>query len=283
MNRIPTGVWAGVPGHLRCLSLALALVALAGAADGVRLAPRARPLLAAKLAADDANFRNDQAGLRAAVAQLSALESDPEVGESARYHAAWAEWMIAAFHFQETRTADAVAALDSGCARLRRLLAAHPEDGEAHALLAWMLIAITSGDRTRATEILPEVREHHRRALALSPHSPRVVMLDATMLFYSPEPGAQAKGLARWQETLQLVDAEEVADSTSPDWGRTLADGWLANLYLLTKPPRLAEARAHAGKALRERPDWWWVSHEVLPRAMPPGPGREGRGGDEHP
>jgi hypothetical protein len=251
---------------LRPIFYASILVLAAGCATPT---PR-RTFLAAKQAAADANFRNDQTGLRAALAQFSALETDPALGGRALYHAAWTEWMIAASHFQEKKTADAVAALDSGCARLRRVLAVHPDDGEAHGLLAWMLMAIVSGDRARVPEIFPQVREHRQRALELAPHSPRVVMLDATMQFYSPQPGAQAKGLARWQETLQLVDAEKIADPTWPDWGRTLADGWLANLYLFTQPPRLTDARAHAEKALHERPDWWWVSHEVLPRTMPP-------------
>jgi hypothetical protein len=95
-------------------------------------------------------------------------------------------------------------------------------------------------------------------------------MLDATLLFYSPQPGARERGLARWQETLQLAAAEKTDDSTRPDWGRTLAEGWLANLHLMTTPPDLATARALAGKALRERPDWWWVATQVLPKTAPP-------------
>ncbi|MBI2517201.1 MAG: hypothetical protein HYV95_09820 [Opitutae bacterium] len=248
------------------LSAALLLGALLCSAAVGAAPPAHERFITAKHAATEANYHNDQTGLRAALAGFAALEADPDVGDHARYHAAWTEWMLAASKFQEQQPAEAVAALDSGADRLRQVLAAHPDDGEAHALLAWMLMAVYSGDRNRAAEVVPLVREHRQRALARSPTSPRVVMLDATMLFYSPQPEVRAKGLARWQETLRLLETEKNADPTLPDWGRTLADGWLANLYLTMNPPQPAEARLHAEKALRERPDFWYVKTQVLPR-----------------
>jgi hypothetical protein len=132
-----------------------------------------------------------------------------------------------------------------------------------------MLMAIGSGDQKRFAEIAPLVREHRKRALELAPQNPRVVMLDATMLCYAPKPEMRARGFARWQETLRLLEAEKLDDATLPDWGRTLADGWLANLILTLDPARMPEARAHAEKALRERPDWWWVKTQVLPKTEP--------------
>lgn len=85
------------------------------------------------------------------------------------------------------------------------------------------------------------------------------------MLCYASKPELKERGFARWQDTLRLLDEEKPADPTLPDWGRTLADGWLANLLLLD-PARKAEARAHAEKALRERPDFRWVKTQVLPK-----------------
>lgn len=236
-------------------------------------APSAREqFLAAKRAAIEANYHNDQNGLRAAIAGFTALESDADLGARSRYHAAWTEWMMAASEIQDKRLADATATLDSGIGRLKKVLESHPDDGEVHALLTWMLMASSFTDRTRFQALAPKVRQHRDRALELVPRSPRAVMLDGTLLFYSRQPGDQEKGLARWLETLQLIETEQTDDPTLPDWGRTLADGWLANLYLFTKPPRFAEARAHALKALRERPDFWYVKTQVLPRTEPKPP-----------
>ncbi len=233
-------------------------------------APSARDqFLAAKQAATDANYRNDKAGLGAALAQFAALEADAALGDRARYHAAWCEWMLAASHFQDQQPAEAGRVLESGTARLRAILERNPDDGEAHGLLSWMLMALATSDRARFPELAPKVSEHRKRALALLPASPRNVMLDATMLFYASKPELRERGLARWQETLALVAAEQAGDPTLPDWGRTLADGWLANLYLMTNPPRIEDARRHAEKALAGRPDWLWVRTQVLPKAAP--------------
>ncbi|MBA3850224.1 MAG: hypothetical protein C0502_09565 [Opitutus sp.] len=227
--------------------------------------------LAAKQSASAANFRNDRPGLEAAVSTFARLAGDHEWAGRARYHAAWCEWMIAATHFQDQKPAEAVAVLESGVARLRQVLAESPDDAEAHALLGWMLMAVGSGDPKRFPELAPLVRTHRGRALELAPRNPRAVMLDATLLCYSPKPETRARGFARWQETLELIGVEQIADPTQPDWGRTLADGWLANLILILDPARPGEARAHAEKALREQPDWWWVRTQVLAKLPPAG------------
>lgn len=246
---------------------ALACATLANAAP-----PPREQFLAAKHTAIEANYHNDQNGLRAAIAGFTALESDADLGARALYHAAWTEWMMAASQIQDKQLADATATLDSGIGRLNKVLEAHPDDGEVHTLLTWMTMASSFTDSTRFQANVPKVRQHRERALALVPHSPRAVMLDGTLLFYSRQPGEQEKGIERWLETLRLLDAEKIADPTLPDWGRTLADGWLANLYLFTKPARVAEAREHALKALRERPDFWYVKTQVLPRTEPKPP-----------
>lgn len=225
--------------------------------------------LAAKQGATDANFRNDKPGLDTALAQFGALSTDPTLGPRAAYHAAWTEWMLAASYFQDQKPAEAGKVLESGVSRLRQVLLANPDDAESETLLARMLMAVVSGDRARAAEIVPQFRAHRYHAQALIPHSPRIVMLEATSLMYSPKPEQKERGFARWQETLRLLDEEKPADPTLPDWGRTLADGWLANILLLD-PARKGEARAHAEKALRERPDFWWVKTQVLPKAVAP-------------
>ena len=258
---------------MKTLPLLRAVLAIGAFVSALPAAPAAREqFLAAKQSATDANYRNDKAGLGAALAQFAGLEADGALGDRARYHAAWCEWMLAASYFADQQPADAGRVLESGVARLCAVLERNPDDGETHGLLAWMLMALATSDRARFPELAPKVSEHRKRALALLPASPRNVMLDATMLFYAPKPELRERGLARWQEALSLAAAEKPDDPTLPDWGRTLADGWLANLYLTTTPPRLDDARRHAEKALAGRPDWWWVKTQVLPKTLPPQP-----------
>ena len=225
-------------------------------------------LLAAKHTASEANFRNDQAGMHAAIADLDRLAPDPTVGAQALYWAAWTEWLLSASEAVGGDPAKAMATIESSARHIRRALELRPDDADNHAMLTWSLVAITSIDATRWKELAPEVSAHRRRALELGLRNPRVVMMDAGLIFYTPPQagGSQEKGIARWLEALDLLAHETIADPTQPDWGRTLADGWLANLYLAMTPPHGTEARAAAEKALAERPDFWFVTTQVLPK-----------------
>ena len=84
-----------LPAHIRSSRLrALYLLGLVSV-----LSSRATPhddFLAAKHTATEANFRNDQAALHAAITAFDALSADATLGPRARYHAAWTEWMLAA-------------------------------------------------------------------------------------------------------------------------------------------------------------------------------------------
>src|SRR4029079_2139901 len=89
----------------------------------------------------------------------------------------------------------------------------------------------------------------------LGPHNPRAVMMEAGMIFNIPPErgGSQEKGIARFIEALAFFDEEAVdpaADDLEPRWGRDLAHGWLAGMYLRLTPPALDKARAGGTKAL---------------------------------
>ena len=257
---------------LRFISVASALILAGGLLRASSTVLPHDVLLTAKRAASDANYRNDQAALRGAVAAFASLAADEQLRPRALYWAAWTEWMLAASQQQDNQAAAAVASLESAVARLTRLIELQPDDADAHALLAFVSVAIATAERPRWKELAPGISAHRRRALELAPANPRVVMLDAMMIFYAPPQagGSQTKGVARWLEALQLLAAERPGDATAPDWGRTLAEGWLANLYLTMTPPHDAEARDMAAKALRERPDFWYVATQVMPRIHSP-------------
>jgi hypothetical protein len=134
--------------------------------------------------------------------------------------------------------------------------------------LASSLISLAVVDGTKMAQILPEVSKLRKSSLGLAPANPRVMVMDAGMIFNTPAQygGSQEKGIERWQEAIRLFDAERVQDPVQPDWGRVLAYGWLANLYLQMKPPRTAEAKETANRARALRPDFWYVMAQILPK-----------------
>jgi hypothetical protein len=230
-----------------------------------------RRLVALEALADDANFRNDATQLRTVSKQIGKLTTDPTVGPSALYYAGWTDWALFNAEFEAGRKAEASAAIQSATERLRRAVELTPDDADAQAMLANALIglAFTTPDGFRI--VRDELTRARRRALELGPTNPRVVLMDAGMVYNTPPAagGSQEKGLQRWLEALELFESE--ARSTTPDalrprWGRALAYGWLSQLYLGMKPPRMVEARQAAATALSLRPDFWYVKERILPR-----------------
>jgi hypothetical protein len=230
-------------------------------------------VLDARARAYEANFHNDAGALRRAAQDLSGLANDAAVGAMASYYAAWTEWMLAASELEAGRPAEATHAAERATAHARRALARNPEDVECVTMLANTLISVVVLDRPRLPALAGEIRQLRAQALALGPANPRVAMMDAGMIFNNPPErgGGKEKGLARWLEAIELFGreaGEQGEDPLRPRWGRDLAYGWLAELYLAVDPPQQVEAHAAAAMALKLRPDFWYVKERVLPRLL---------------
>jgi hypothetical protein len=228
-------------------------------------------LLELRSLAYDANFRNDAAQLRTLSKQIGKLATEEEVGAAALYYAGWTDWALFNSEFEAGRSAEASAAIHSAVDRLRRSVELTPNDADAQALFANALIglAFTTPDGFRA--VRDELTRARRKAVELGPTNPRVVLMDAGMVFGSPPAagGSQEKGVQRWLQAIELFESEARTVSPSPlspRWGRALAYGWLCQLYLAMTPPRTAEARRAAATALSLRPDFWYVKERILPR-----------------
>jgi hypothetical protein len=228
-------------------------------------------LLELRSLAYEANFRNDAAQLRSLSKQLELLTDDEAVGTAALYYAGWTDWALFNSEFEAGRLVAARAAIQSATDRLRRLVELTPEDAEAQALLANTLIGLAFATPDGFRGVRDELTRARRKALELGPKNPRVVLMDAGMVFGTPPAagGSQEKGLQRWLLALELFESEARTASPSrlsPRWGRALAYGWLCQLYLAMSPPRLAEARRAAATALSLHPDFWYVKERVVPR-----------------
>lgn len=256
---------------MKTLSLAVALLATTAAHTQH---PRA-VLIEARNLAYDANYRNDQAGLRAAIDAISPLLST-ELAADAHYYLWFANWALSGSYFQEQNFTGALATGNAALANARKVFEMRPRDPEAHAALANALVTVMILDRSKFQQAYAEMQIARASALNLGAQNPRVLMMNAGVLFNDPAvTDGQARGLARWLEAMRRFEAEAQEarpDALAPRWGQALAHGWLAGLYLRMAPPRTAEARRAAEAALSMRPDFWWVKTQIVPK-LPPEPG----------
>ena len=164
--------------------------------------------------------------------------------------------------------ADALATLDHATADLRKAVELEPENAEFLSLQAQTMISAASIERSRFAQVGAEISKLRKRSLELAPYNPRVIMMDAGLIFWAPPErgGGKEKGIARWLEAVKWLESENVSDPLQPDWGNGLAQGWVANLYLQMSPPQPAEAKLMADRALKLHPEFWWVKTQVLPK-----------------
>ena len=191
------------------LRLTIVAALLLGSSAQDAAGPRAI-LIEARDLAYDANYRNDQAGLRAAIAALEPLVKMPEERPYANYYLSWSFWVLAGSQALEK---DASAAQESAALAVehaRAGLAVRQGDPEFHTILANALIATAVLGRTQFTLILAELQSVRRRALDLGPANPRTVLMDAGIIFNSPPDmgGSQERGLARWRDARRQFEGD---------------------------------------------------------------------------
>ena len=232
--------------------------------------PRAA-LADARDLAYNANARNDADGMTRALATFERLSADDATAALPAYYAAWTAWSLAGSHYQAGDMGAARAAVETAVRHARRGLALRPDAVEFQTMAANAMIGLAVIDSTKFQALVPEIAAARKKALELGPRNPRAVMMDAGMIFNIPPErgGSQEKGIARFLEALALFDEEAAsppADDLQPRWGRDLAHGWLAAMYLRLTPPAIDKARAEAEKALSLRPDFWYLKEVVLPK-----------------
>jgi len=228
-------------------------------------------LIEARNLAYDANYRNDQAGLRSAIASLQPLVDVPDVKAYAHYYLSWTYWALAGSQVQDKNNAGALESGKLAVEHARKGLALRDKDSEFHTALVNALVVVGFLDGSQFRTILPELMGERKIALELGPTNPRAIVMDAGVIFNSPPEsgGSKERGLARYQEAARLLDAAANAtgiDPIAPAWGHALIYGWLAIVHLRMTPPQKDEARKAADIALRMRPDFWYVRDQILPQ-----------------
>lgn len=235
--------------------------------------PRAE-LAAARDVAYNANARNDADGMKRALATFERLSADDGTAALPAYYASWTAWSLAGSHYQAGNMDAAKDVVALAVRYARRGLSLRPDGVEFQTMAANAMIGQAVIDSAKFQALVPEIAAARKKALELGPRNPRVVMMDAGMIFNIPPEhgGSQEKGIARFIEALGLFDEEAATppapliDDLQPRWGRDLAHGWLAGMYLRLTPPAVDKARAEIDKALSLRPDFWFVREVLVPK-----------------
>lgn len=221
----------------------------------------------------DSMYRNDADGLRLAIAALEKLTDRAGSTERpyVRYYSSVAHWALSAAQLQAGDAPGGLRSAQAAVAHARAGLELRPEDPEFHAVLANGLIVVAILDQPNFMTTAKELASIRKQALLLGPANPRVVVMDAGMIFNNPPSrgGGQERGIARWREALALFEREASdtgGDTLAPRWGHALAWGWLANVLLSAEGDHANAAREAAAAALQMRPDFWYVREQVVSR-----------------
>ncbi len=244
------------------------------------ITPRSmRQLVDAKVELTKANYSGDLDELKRVIADFGRLAQGDPMGWLASYYAGYGSFVLAlmvgpqGLLSPEGDPQQMQQLVDEAIQYLEASVEKKQDFADALALLAHCYsMKLRSNPQQYAAVLGPRARERLSAALVLEPRNPRAVLIDAMRIFWTPPQGGgdRGKGLARWQEALELFakEKETKRDPALPDWGYAEAWAWYAgaNLTLALQPPRVVRAKEAADKALALRPDFLWIKKSLLPR-----------------
>jgi hypothetical protein len=221
----------------------------------------------------DATYAGDLAAMDAAIATLRAMASDPDEGWRALYIAGVASFqkaLIVGPGGLGTAGGDParVAAFTHDAIRdLEASIALKVDFAESHAMLSHCYLMPIGAPPDEQRTLITKAGERIAAARALAPRNPRVVLIDAMRVYYTPPQfgGDRAKGMALVQDAIGLFDRVKPG-AAEPPLGQADALAWFAWLQLLADRPDIPQARAAVERALKLRPDFTFVKTRLLPR-----------------
>jgi tetratricopeptide (TPR) repeat protein len=176
-----------------------------------------------------------------------------EASVRAAYFAAFAQYRLAEALRERDRHRAGVAA--SNCAHDLEAAPGADEDPDALALDAVCISLAHTLQTLRVPLLGPGAGGPMARAVQLAPRNPRVVLLDAVILYErSASRSERARALPRFEEAARLFEAERQQVSVTPGWGAAEAYGYLGRLYLDRGDP--VAARGALERALLLAPDF---------------------------
>ena len=216
----------------------------------------------------DVTMRSDREGLLLARSRFERLIEQDEVATLAHYYYSFANWQLS---FLAADSQEAITLLEDGISHLKTAIARDESFADAYVLGVLSYYPLYRLTPRRAREISAEEGPMLAKALELAPQNPRVVLVEAQDLFYSPPQygGSQERGLQRYQEAIRLFAQQPDEDQAYPDWGHAMAYAWMGGAYLNADQPDVRKARTAFEKALALRPDFALVKYSLLPSTNP--------------
>jgi Flp pilus assembly protein TadD len=164
----------------------------------------------------------------------------------------------------EGRAADRKSLLAEAEDALTAALRRHPDDAEAHALLASVYGAQIRDSPWKALTAGPKVASAFERAERLEPRNPRVALLKGISLIYVPRPlGGGLEAAEKELRRARALFAAEPAGKPWPNWGRLDTLAWLGQVR--ARQGDREQARDLYRQALELAPDSVWVRRDLLP------------------
>jgi tetratricopeptide (TPR) repeat protein len=199
----------------------------------------------------------------------------PMLREAARYfvnaattspHKALCYYYASYANFRLVNTAKSEAEqdafVDEAVKYAEQSLALDDKFADAHALLASCYGRKAKG-MLGGMKYGPKASKSMEQALALAPNNPRVLMLNATSLYFKPEMwgGDKQKALEHWQKAAEIFDASPKQQTLQPDWGHEEAYAWIG--YAMLESGNTDGAKAAFDRALSLNPDYGWVKYDL--------------------
>jgi tetratricopeptide (TPR) repeat protein len=244
-------------------TLSVAGAAAAAPAKTIAPADPAR-LVATQRALDRAKFDETPAALLQARGAFESMSSAQPKSSALHYWVAVADWRLAP-RMKEPPQAERY--VKDGITHATRALELDPSNAEALAIKVALQGMSIRFEPSLAMSLGPELESSMGRALGMAPKNPRVHFIDALNTLHKPEfvGGGADKALPKFEETIALFDAESVADSTAPHWGREDALLWAGQSAM--KLGRHDQAIAFYQKTLEVNPKNGWVRNTLIPEA----------------
>ena len=146
---------------------------------------------------------------------------------------------------------------------LQRSAAVRPM-AESQALLSSCLGALASSGMIAGMRYGPKSSEARDAAMAAGPRNPRVLLLSAISLWFTPKMwgGGEDKGYAMIQRAVAAF-TNDAPVAPLPSWGQAEAQAWLGQMEV--KRGNVAAARDAYAKALTLEPGYMWVQRVLMP------------------
>jgi tetratricopeptide (TPR) repeat protein len=180
------------------------------------------------------------------------------------YYVGYADYRLSLFK-QQNRDA-ALKYLDDGIQHLEQAVKLDEKFADAFALLSSCYGQKIGYDPGLAMQLGPKSGQAMAAAKRLEPENPRVVLLEAISLYFTPPAfgGSKEKALAGFKRAAALFEKWQPSSPLQPGWGKEEAYAWIGLAHLERDEP--ISAKRAFEKALSINPDYAWVKNELLPK-----------------